>query len=141
MADSPPTTPADRSPGIGCLVIAAMMILAVLLNSNDSQVGAGGIGAENPPLSDEAVKSCRELLAKATSEKVIRHRPQPYRINVDEIRWAALDAYTKDRIMQAVACDVWGRSMPPPSEYVVAYGYHSGRRLWMLTSVGMDRGG
>jgi hypothetical protein len=79
------------------------------------------------------------LLAKAALQGVIRSRPQPHRIDVDDALWAQLDAGTKDRIMQAVSCDVWGAAMPAPADYVVAYGHRSGKRIQMLTSEGMDR--
>jgi Uncharacterised protein family UPF0547 len=90
-------------------------------------------------LSADVVAKCRDLLALSEGSGVIRARPAPNRINVEDSTWAALDAETKDRMMQAVACDLWQTSMPPEAEHVVAYGHRSGERLQMLTSVGMAR--
>lgn len=93
----------------------------------------------SPILAQSVVEDCRSLIAQAMRDGVIVSRPSPNRINVNDRLWASLDAQTKDRTMQAVACDLWQRDMPPDFEHVVAYGNQSGRRVQMLTSVGMNR--
>ncbi len=96
--------------------------------------------ATSPILDDEAVKQCGSYLSLATRNGLIRSRPSPNRINVDERLWAELPASAKDTTMQAVSCELWRSSMPPTvGDYVVAYGWRTGKRLQMLTSVGMAR--
>lgn len=87
-----------------------------------------------------AVRECRAYLKQAVAEGLIRQRPAPARINVDERLWAEMPARVKDLTLQAVACDLWQSSMPPEWEHVAAYGWRSGKRVQMLTSVGVDRG-
>jgi hypothetical protein len=95
-------------------------------------------------LPESAVKQCREYLALAKKDGLIIARPSPNRIDVDELRWAGMLAREKDITLQAVSCDLWQTAMPPPTadglgERVVVYAAHSGKRLQMLTMVGMSR--
>jgi hypothetical protein len=92
-----------------------------------------------PDLAPELVAKCAAAIEQAARIGLVRERPAPNRINVDEVLWAQLPASTKDQTMQFVACARWRKAMPPPGEYVVAYGWRSGRRLWMLTEAGMLR--
>lgn len=60
------------------------------------------------------------------------------RINVNEGPWLASKASVKRALVQSAACNIWGTDLPPSGEYVVVYGEHSGRRMAMLTEVGMS---
>jgi hypothetical protein len=86
------------------------------------------------PLSPESVERCRTLLASVTDSGIIRGRPAPNRIDVDEARWGSLPDRVKDRILRAVTCDLWQTAMPAGSNRVVAYGAASGKPLRALTS-------
>lgn len=126
--------------------IAALVIIGVLSALLLSVIFSGRFTPEPvaeaaaPKLADSAVKMCRGMLALAVDKGVIKARPQPNRINVDDRLWAMTDADTKDKVMQAVACDLWQTSMPPGKlDYVVAYGHRSGKRIQMLSSTGMSR--
>lgn len=90
-------------------------------------------------LDDPTVAKCSDLLALAAKEGLIKARPETNRINVEDRMWVALDAATKDRMLQAVACETWRSAMPPAGEHVVAYGHRSGKRVQMLTEMGMNR--
>ena len=92
-----------------------------------------------PVLSAAVVAQCRALINQAAKLGLIRARPSGARIDVEDATWAALPAKAKDRTLQAVACDVWQRAVPPQSGYVVAYGYRSGKRLQLFSAAGMDR--
>lgn len=90
-------------------------------------------------LSQSQRTQCRDLLALGEKNGIILGRPSPNRINVDDVAWQQLDAETKDRTLQAVSCDLWGTWLPADADHVVAYGNRSGKRIQMLTSVGMSR--
>lgn len=137
-ADPGPSSP--LRPGTVLKIVGA--VLAVVLVAQCVSSFSGPAETEAPPvstLSDEAVKQCRDLIALAERNGIIKARPSPNRINVEDTAWAMLDAETKDRTMQAVSCDLWQSAMPPEWEHVVAYGHRSGKRIQMLTSVGMSR--
>ena len=126
----------NRQATIGCLGIVGVILLLAMCT------GGPETDAPRPAVtrvSDVAVAQCREPLKTGEESGVIKGRPSPNRINVEETLWAALPADVKDRTLQAVACDLWQTAMPPAGEYVVAYGYRSGQRLQMLTEVGMSR--
>jgi hypothetical protein len=123
-------------------VVAAVLVGAAILGSGerkDSQAPGNTVAAVLPRLAPAVVAQCRDALQKAQAAEIIKGRPQPNRINVEDRVWQAIDAETKDRMLQSVACDLWQTSMPPEGERVVAYGHRSGKRLQMLTSVGMVR--
>lgn len=122
------------------LAVAIVVVIAALSTGSEKRLPqAGGQVAQAEKLSADAVVQCRKVLAIGKETGVIMQRPAPNRINVDETKWAALPADVKDNTLQAVACDIWETAMPAEMDYVVAYGYHSGKRLQMLTSVGMSR--
>jgi hypothetical protein len=125
-------------------VIKAVIVVALIaFVAFCSQFGSGPAdapAASVAKLSDEAVAKCRELLALGEANGIIRARPKPTRIDVEDALWAQLPADVKDRTLQAVSCDVWQTAMPPSAgDPVVAYGYRSGKRVQMLTGVGMAR--
>lgn len=124
---------ARRNGGIGC----AAAVLAVL------GLAACGGGHESPApvekLPPADVAKCRGLLEAAEKAGIIRDRPAANRIDVEDSTWAALPSDVKDVTLQAVACEVWQARVPPAGEHAVAYGYRSGKRVEMLTSVGFSR--
>lgn len=131
-----------RGGSIGCvfLAIAFLAFVAFSSSSPDSSTAPGATApAAQTTLSADAGSQCRDLLQKASSAGVIRERPAPNRINVDEVLWTALSARQKDVTLQAVSCDLWQTAMPSELNHVVAYGYRSGKRIQILTSVGMSR--
>lgn len=86
-------------------------------------------------LASEAVLQCRGAIADATRGGVIQERPAANRIDVDERKWGELPPARRSRLMQALACDAWEATAPPPDEHVVAYGASSGKRLAVLSGV------
>lgn len=148
--DAPrPRSTQPKSSGCGTavgavlVVAAAIGVLATVFGGEDK---SGQAPAAPSPLAtvaaklpDSTVAKCREMLAIGEKGGIIKRRPRPYRIDVEDALWAQLDADTKDRTLQAVSCDVWQTAMPGPDDHVVAYGYRSGKRLQMLSSPGMSR--
>lgn len=125
----------ERNNAIGCGVVVLAALGLVAWGGGHSGGEAQAV-AKLPP---SAVTQCRDLLAIAEKAGLIRDRPKPTRIDVEDALWAQLPAKTKDQTLQALACDVWQTAMPQGGDYVVAYGYRSGKRLEMLTSTGADR--
>lgn len=82
-------------------------------------------------------KPCNDLIEQAQREGLVRERPAPNRINVDDRRWADFPASSKRGLAMAVRCSAYGGA-PAELDYGVVYGYRSGKRLAMATSVGVD---
>jgi hypothetical protein len=127
------TAPAEweRKKGIALLLAAAVLL-----------AGAVWLAFRPPPLPEtvltpEAVATCRTMLANAAEIDIVLARPAPNRIVVDERRWASLPPGTRASLLRAVSCDLWQTALPPGQAEVVAQGRRSGRRLGMLTSVGI----
>ena len=130
---------ADKS-GPGCVVTGlGLFALFALLGSWLPDDRASAPPAPPAQLAPDVVAQCQAVIDAAARAGLIRARPEARRINVDERLWLQLDAATKDRTLQAVACTTWRQSMPPGTESAVAYGARSGKRLQMLTSAGMAR--
>lgn len=142
-----PAAPQRQRQPVGCGGVLAICVGLVVLvawcsgDPKDQLTEATTTAAAPTPeiLPETTVAKCREMLATGKRTGIIRARPEPNRIDVEDGLWAQLDSATKDRTLQAVACAVWKTAMPGPADYVVAYGYRSGKRLQMLTSVGMSR--
>lgn len=111
----------------------------------------GSIGGETesplsqrPPrpelLSVDVRKQCSDLIQKAMDDSVITKRPSANRIEIADATWALIDADTKRNTMAAVACDAFGKKAEDLdlSQYIVVYGATSGKRMAMLTSVGVQ---
>jgi hypothetical protein len=83
---------------------------------------------------------CNRLLHEAEEVGLVRYRPSANRIDVDDRLWAQLPAGSKRGILLALRCSVLDgrRDAEPLGAYTVAYGYGSGRRLAMATSVGVS---
>lgn len=93
--------------------------------------------APPPAYSAAQVLECQRVLDLAKESRVIRAEPSADRIDVDEVKWAAIAAETKRGILLGLACVNYGRPMQNV-EGVVAYGYRSGRRLATATQVGVN---
>ena len=134
----------DKTAKTALALIAILAIMLAVFGKDDSppadtQAAASATPIAEPKLDDAAVAKCGALIAKGLKSGIIRERRQPTRIDVDDGLWAALDARTKDVVLRAVACEVWRQYTPPENEFVVSYGWRSGKRIEMLTSVGVFR--
>lgn len=132
----------DRMFNLGFLVLLLVIIGFGISECSSSVPDLPGSSSYTPPaepaISDADREKCREAIGLAERRGLIMSRPQGDRLDVDERVWAELPAESKRLLMQAVACDVWGHAMPPNLESVAVYGYRSGKRLALLTAVGLD---
>lgn len=126
------------------LAYAALAVLAVALISGggEDQAPAGDQSspeeeADRPVavarMSDAEIAECRETLGEMETAGLLRDRPSPEQIDVEDGVWAALPYRNKPMVLMAVSCDVFGTAMPPEGRYVRAVGYRSGERLMTLS--------
>ena len=129
----------------GCMIWGLLALIALgglsQCGESDPAPGAGkaGVQSAQPIASAAKRQQCRDYLDLARREGLIRGRPSPDRLDVDERIWTQLSYREKDITLQAVSCDLWGTDMPGEGNHVAAYGWHSGKRLQMLTALGMAR--
>jgi hypothetical protein len=131
------------------MLIAGGMLAALALGyaanparpHHAAMTAAASFGRAPPPaaLSSEEILQCRNTIAAATRDGLIRDRPSPDAVRVDDELWHGLRAESQGRIMQALACDLWRVAAPPQDRKVVAYGWISGRRLAVLSGVRRPR--
>lgn len=81
---------------------------------------------------------CSNAITGAMKDGVVKERPSPNRVNVDEVIWVQMAASDKTALLALLACDAFGKRAGDLefSEHVVAYGARSGKRMAMLTSAG-----
>jgi hypothetical protein len=85
----------------------------------------------------QPVEDCEKLISQAQSAGLVVERPSAERINVEDRLWADFPASSKKGLAMAVRC-VATNGAPGDLDYGVVYGYRSGRRLAMATSVGVE---
>ena len=96
----------------------------------------------SPPATEEVStitdpKLCDDLIAEAQREGLVKERPAPNRINVEDRLWADFPAGSKRGLALAVRNSA-SRGAPGEFDHGVVYGYRSGKRLAMATSVGVN---
>lgn len=123
---------------IGCLILIGILIIAahfsgIMAPDEDSSK------VETPAaaLSSDEIRRCNDLVRQAEKAGLIRNRPTSDRIDVEDALWRSLPADSKRGIMLGLACAHYGRPLNG-LDYVVAYGYRSGKRVAMASSVGVD---
>lgn len=121
---------------IGCPGTIAILVLGAVLLYQCAPASKDGTPPP-APFSASQVAQCDDLLKGAERSKLIRSRPSPDRINVDDAAWATFPAESKRGVLLALACQHYRRPMQA-TEYVVAYGYRSGKRVAMASSVGVS---
>lgn len=123
--------------------LPGVLLLVFFLWFCSSTADQRGDGPAAPSRSQAAAQDpapCNKLLDQAEKARLIRHRPDTNRIDVDERLWTEMPASSKRGIMLALRCSVLGGQpdTEPLGNYAVAYGYRSGKRLAMATSVGVE---
>lgn len=119
------------------LLIAAIAIGGVYWCS--TQDPTSGSVSQDPAavaLDAKARASCAQAIDQATKDGIVRQRPAPNRVNVEEAAWQLMPADQKRALLSLVACDAFGKREADldAAEYAVAYGFRNGRRLAMLSS-------
>jgi hypothetical protein len=82
-------------------------------------------------------KACDDLIDQGEKAGLIKERPSAERINVEDRLWAQFPASSKRGLAMAVRCSAKSGA-PGELDYGVVYGYRSGKRLAMATSVGVN---
>jgi hypothetical protein len=93
------------------------------------------------PLDDKTIALCRRIIDTAKREGIVRDNPAPNRVNVEDLTWAMMPADDKRALLGAVGCLAFGKRQNDwgtLSEYTVAYGHRSGKRLAMASSDGYE---
>jgi hypothetical protein len=82
---------------------------------------------------------CTNTLSDEKQKSFIIKRPANNRLDVDDVVWGLAMADDKRAVMSLLACSAFGRTpdQMDNSQYVVIYGARSGKRLAMLSSVGV----
>jgi hypothetical protein len=111
------------------LILAFVLILSVERPDNSFR-------DLSPTASSGDRKACEALVKKAGEERLVRRRPSPNRIDVDERMWAELPPQSKSILVLAVRCAAQ-RGSPGEFPYGVVYGFRSGRRLALANSAGV----
>lgn len=122
---------------VGCGIIILIGVVLILFVGERGTKPGKPESAVRTSLSPERIAECTSILQRSERAGLIRNRPNTIRIDVDDFLWESLPADAKRGILLALACEAFGRPMEE-SDHVVAYGYRSGRRVGMLTSVGTD---
>lgn len=83
---------------------------------------------------------CAKAIEDGTKQGIVRKRPSADRVDVEDATWRLMAADDKRALLALVACDAFGKRAGDLdlSEHVVAYGYRSGKRLAIMTSVGVQ---
>jgi hypothetical protein len=123
------------------LVGAGVIVTALLSDRRGSAPDASNYGPPSQPSLSQAERDlCTRFIARAVEGGLVMRRPKPDKLEVEDEVWAAAPAEVKRMLAQAVACEIWGQSMPPDLESVVIYGYRSGKRVALLSAAGLDLG-
>lgn len=91
-------------------------------------------------LDQSARASCAKMIEVQSGPKRIVRSWSGNRLNVEDARWLLLPAETKRALLAAAACAHFGRPATDLAdmEFTVAYGFRSGKRLAMLSRIGMS---
>ena len=114
---------------LGCFGAAGIFIILALIFNGQEKEAATPQGAVDP-------KQCDALLDQAQRDGLIKKRPSTERIDVEDRVWAELPADSKRGIALAVRCSA-AHGTAGELDYGVVYGWRSGKRLAMATSVGV----
>lgn len=134
--------PVDRKP-LGCLGVGAIVVFVLIIMASIGNRSTGNSSSTALPIESKAatrgdaqLKECARLIKVGQASGVILGRPDGRRIDVDEMMWTALSADAKRGMLAALRCDAY-QGQAGALDEAVAYGYHSGKRLAMITSVGV----
>lgn len=80
---------------------------------------------------------CDHLIDQARKAGLVKRRPSPNRIDVEDALWAQFPAGSKRGLALAVLCSAYPGGAAT-LDYAVVYGYRSGKRLAMAGSTGVN---
>lgn len=143
------TEPHTRQLFIFLAIIFGLLILASAagtLSDEDNSTTVGNettstfAGVQPGDAATEARgKACDDAIDNLRTTGLVKDRPSPNRVDVEELNWAALAAKDKRLVAAGVRCSfLKGRESDRTEDYGVVYGYRSGKRLAMATSTGVE---
>lgn len=122
----------------GAAAAGLLLVFAVSFCGSPGSDKAKTSPAAVPKLAAAQIAECSALLEKGKEAGLIKARPSANRINVEDALWRSMPADSKNGMLAALACDAFNATTLSTEQHVVAYGHRSGRRLAMLTSVGVN---
>ncbi|MEA3042994.1 MAG: hypothetical protein QOH47_832 [Sphingomonadales bacterium] len=118
--------------GLSLLIAVALIVIAGLTGPEN--------GAMGPAAAPEAARDpgpCDAAVSRARADGLIR-RERGNRIEVEDTSWSMASADGKRGLMLLFLCShLRGRAPSGLNDYVVAYGYRSGRRVAMASDLGV----
>lgn len=114
----------------GLPIVLILLFIWMCSTQASDQPGTDAVAVADP-------KPCDDLIEQAAKEGLVRERPSAERINVEDRLWEEFPAGSKRGLAMAVRCSAT-RGAPQQLDYGVVYGYRSGKRLAMATSVGVE---
>jgi hypothetical protein len=116
--------------GCGALLLGALAIALLAQCSRTPEASTA------QPYSEQRIAECERLLKQGEETGLIRARPSTTRIDVEDATWRRLPADSKKGLALGLACSGFGKPLAR-SEYATVYGYRSGKRLAIVTSIGV----
>ena len=117
----------------GCAVLLLIAgVIALVLSSADSDSDPAAVAAAAKEVAAKTIdpRICDDAIAGLEATGLIKERPAPNRVNVEDALWAAMPATEKRLVAQAVRCSLTrGKPSVGFDDYSVVYGYRSGQRL------------
>jgi hypothetical protein len=156
LASSQPTDDWKKELTLGrflAFIFAPLIVIGACVQMTETSPSApAGIAAQTesdqtaalPALDEKMIALCRRIIDEATKMGVVRDKPSPNRINVEDARWAMLPADDKRSLLAAVGCAAFKlrqadwENVSNADGYTVAYGYRSGKRVAMATATGYN---
>jgi hypothetical protein len=139
-----PAPAARKTLGCGSallIIIFALIMFSALLPSDKS---ARPVAPVISQLDAKTIQGCETALKTGERSGLIRKRPKATRLDVEDVAWRLSSADDKRALLALLSCSAFGLRADDLSkdlgsdQFVVVYGYRSGRRLAMLTGYGAN---
>jgi predicted RNA-binding Zn-ribbon protein involved in translation (DUF1610 family) len=136
-------TDGELRSGCAALGVIGFLIFAATQCSDNgpgpSNVQQAALSPAEQKAASEKGAACEKALSGLEKTGLIKDRPEPNRIDVDEVNWALMPARDKRLVAAGVRCSFLnGRESDAFDDYAVVYGYRTGKRLAMATANGVE---
>jgi hypothetical protein len=129
----------DSEQSLGFIVFASAIVLAgaYFYEGNRPPPTPTVAKPASPPVDTSArLAACNALVDAGMKDGIIRST-SGYRMEVEEVGWAALPFHTKKAVLAAQICLLTNGREAKTTDTAAAYGYRSGRRLLLMTGDGL----
>ena len=112
------------------LAIVALLVWVAFANGGGEQKAKAAAVDPAP---------CDRLISDMEQAGLVKGRPSPNRVDVEDLSWAALPADSKRALALAVRCSFLRGDIGRDdfNDFAVVYGYRSGKRLAMASHAGV----